>query len=251
MTSGAKVALASVGVFIVAVSIELAYIHHKRYVDENAPAPAAAARPTLSDDDAVAFTLHKEHPDSLKDERKLIGRTLWVSAADQMDYYKDAGNHVDYAHPVGTLRGADPLIIKSVFEQKAPATGRAVSRIAAGQRHVLLAFTLPKSPDPNQLYATPVGNYADGGYNFLTDEIFFYDDPHKLYDYWGPQVWAHIEKHEVANGMTENQCMMSLGQVIEPKGDTPGNRTVIFNNGGHPVDIDFSNGKAVKITPET
>jgi hypothetical protein len=49
--------------------------------------------------------------------------------------------------------------------------------------------------------------------------------------------------------MTENQAMMALGQVIDPHGDTVGNRSVTYNNDDHPITIDFENNKAVKITP--
>ncbi|MDE1155818.1 MAG: hypothetical protein PW735_08815 [Acidobacteriaceae bacterium] len=250
MNKGAQVALASVAAFVLAIGVEVAYLHHKRAVEENEPAVTKTDnRPRLAPDDLVF--LKKKHPDSLKDERALIGTTIWVSAGGQMDYYKDSGNHVDYARPVDTLKGAVPLLIKGVFEQVPPKTGRAVARIAAGQRHVLLAFTMPSSTDPKQLYAVPVGHFADGSYEFLTDEIFFYDDPHELYKHWGPEVWAHVDKHEVALGMTENQCMMALGQVIDPHGDTMGERSVTYNNDGHPITIDFEGGKAVKISKDS
>jgi hypothetical protein len=251
MTTGVKVALGSVAALVLAVGVEVAYIHHQRVVDENAPARAergALVEAPLSDDDAVF--LKKQRPDSLKDERKLIGTTIWVSAGDQMDYYKDTGNHVDYAHPVGTLAGAEPLEIKAVFEQVPPATGRAVSRISQGSRHVLLAFLMPKSAEPKTLYAVPVGHFIDGQYEFLTDEIFFYDDPHVLYKHWGTEVWAHVDQHQCVVGMTENQCMLALGQVITPHGDKVGDRSVTYNNGGKPMDADFADDKATKVTPE-
>jgi hypothetical protein len=235
------------------VGVELAYIHHRNTVDENAPATnphAAVVDSHMDDDEIVALNLKKQRPDSLKDERKLIGTTIWVSAADQMDYYKDTGNHVDYAHPVGVLAGATPMEIKGVFEQVPPATGRAVARITAGSRHVLLAFTMPKSNDPKTLYAVPVGHFVDGQYEFFTDEIFFYEDPHTLYKHWGDATWTHVDKHECVVGMTENQCMMAIGQVITPHGDKMGDRSVTYNNGGKPVDVDFVNGKATKVTPE-
>jgi len=209
-------------------------------------ATETSARPKLSDDDTVF--LRKQHPDSLKDERDLIGKTIWVSAGGQMDYYHYTSHHADYAHPVATLAGAEPLVVKDVFEQ-VPPKGRAVSRIAAGERHVLLAFTMPKSSDPNALYAVPIGNYDNAAYTFLTDEIFFYDDPHVLYKHWGPDMWAHIDKHEAVVGMSENQAMMSLGQVINPSSDSTGNRSVTYDNNGHPIKIDFVDNKAVKVTP--
>jgi len=251
MTNGVKVALASVAAFVLAIGVEVAWLHHKHVVDENAPAVTkdSGSHVKINEDDLVF--LKKQHPDSLKDERELIGKTLWVSAGDQMDYYKATGKHVDYSKPVGTLKGAEPLVIKDVFEQVPPKTGRAVARITPGQRHVLLAFTMPKSDDPKQLYAVPVGHYADGMYEFLTDEIFFYDDPHELYKHWGAETWAHIDKHEVVPGMTENQCMMALGQVIDPHGDTVGERSVTYNNGGHPITVEFRGGKAVKVTKES
>jgi hypothetical protein len=115
---------------------------------------------------------------------------------------------------------------------------------------VLLGFTLPNSNNPTQLYAVPVGNYDQTGYNFFTDEIFFYDDPHQLYKHWGTAMWQHIDKHEPALGMSENQAMMSLGQVITPHGDKTGDRSVTYDNDGHPVTIDFENNKAMKIAPE-
>jgi hypothetical protein len=249
MTKGLKIALAVLAAFVVAIGIEALWIHHRNTAAENSDAPRkdAYVKPTLSDDDAVYP--RKLRPDSLKDERDLIGKTIWVSAGGQMDYYKDTGKHVDYAKPVGVLRGAEPLIIRDVFEEKAPANSRAVFRIAPGQRQVLLAFTMPNSADAKQIYAVPVGNFDEGVYNFFTDEIFFYDDPHVLYKHWGTEVWAHVDKHEPALGMSENQAMMALGQVLTPHGDNVGDRSVTFDNNGKPVTIDFEHNKAVKITP--
>jgi hypothetical protein len=249
MTKGLKIALGLTGVFVLAIGGQVLWLHHRNVVDENAQVPRQNqfVKPTMTEDDTVF--LRKERPDSLKDERELIGKTIWVSAGGQMDFYKDTGKHVDYAKPVGVLLGAEPLVIKDVFEEKAPANSRAVFRIAPGQRQVLLAFTMPKSGDSSALYAVPVGNFDEGVYNFFTDEIFFYDDPHVLYKHWGPGVWAHIDKHEAVPGMSENQAMMALGQTITPHGDNVGDRSVTFDNNAHPVTIEFQNNKAVKITP--
>jgi hypothetical protein len=251
MQSGMKFVLGGTAVLILAVGVEVLYLHHRNVAD----ATAAPTRPAyenlgISDDDAVTLNLKKERPDSMKDERTLIGKTLWVSAADQMDYYNYAGHRADYAHPVGTLLGAEPLVVTGVFEQVPPHTLLALARIPAGQRHVLLAFTLPKSADPKAEYAVPVGYYEGGIYTFQTDEIFFYSDPHILYKHWGAETWAHIDKHEAVPGMSENQAMMALGQVIKPGGGSKGDRRVTYDNNGHPVKIAFENDKAVTVTPE-
>jgi len=247
MENGAKIAIGVTAVFVVAIGIRVGLIYKANH--EEGPTPTQPAPTRVINEDDLVF-LKKQRPDSLKDERDLIGKTIWVSAANQMDYYVDTGKHVDYAKPVGLLKGAEPLDVKEVFEQKPPSTGRAVMRIAAGQKHVLLGFTMPNSGDPKKLYAVPVGNYDSTGYNFFTDEIFFYDDPHELYKHWGTAMWQHVDKHEAVVGMSENQAMMSLGQVITPHGDKMGDRSVTYDNDGHPVTITFENGKAVKVQPE-
>jgi hypothetical protein len=247
MSNNAKFMIGGTIVLLLAVGIRVGLIYKANH--EDAPVKQVVEAPAMTDDEAVGYNLRKLRPDSLKDVRELIGKTVWVSAGGQMDYYRDAGNHVDYTHPVGTLQGAVPMIIKGVFEQGAPKTGRAVFRIAPGQRHVLVAFTMPNSDTPAALYATPVGYFDAGHYTIYDDQLFFYDDPHQLYKHWGADMWSHIDKHEAVLGMTENQAMIALGQVMDPHGDEPGNRTINFDNNTHPVAIEFVNGKAAKIMP--
>jgi hypothetical protein len=244
MQAGAKVTIGVSVVFVVAIGVRVGLIYRANH--EDGPVRKGPEVSRKIDEDTLVF-LKKERPDSLKDERGLIGRTIWVSAGGQMDFYKDTGKHVDYAHPVGVLLGAEAVTIDDVFEEKAPATGRAVFRIGPGLRQVLLGFTKPQSADPKAKYAVPVGNYDSTGYNFFTDEIFFYDDPHQLYRHWGAAMWGHIDKHEAVLGMSENQAMMSLGQVIVPHGDVGGDRSVTFDNDGKPVTLEFEKNKAVKI----
>jgi len=246
MQKGLKIGLAVTGVLVLAVGIRVGLIYKANH--EDVPVKKDPYADIKVDPDNNVF-LKKERPDSLADQRAFIGKTLWVSAGGQLDYYADKGNHVDYAHPVGTLLGAEPMLIKGVFEQKAPATGPAVTRVAPGDRHVLLAFTLPKSSSPDTLYATPVGNYDNGRYNFINDNVFFYDDPHVLYSFWPASTWAAIDKHQAVLGMSENQAMMSLGEVTVPSSDALGDRNVKFDNNGHPLSIQFVGNKAVKITP--
>ena len=247
MQKGLKIGLGLTALMVLLVGVRIGLIYKANH--ESVPVKKDPYADYKVDPDDNVF-LKKERPDSLADQRALIGQTVWVSAGGQLDYYADKGNHVDYAHPVGTLLGATPLLIKGVFEQKAPATGPAVVRIAPGARHVLLAFTLPKSSDPTTLYATPVGNYDNGGYNFINDNIFFYEDPHKLYSFWPASMWSAIDQHQAVLGMSENQAMMSLGEVTVPNSDNTGNRAVKFDNNGHPVVIVFSNNKAIRITPQ-
>ncbi len=252
MTTGAKAAVASVMALIVAVGGELLYLHHRNVEDENVKVTRRGTyeQGAISQDDAVSYELRHLRPDSLKDMRELTGKDVWVQAGGQMDYYKSVGNHVNYASPVGTLPGAEDLLVKGVFEQAGPPKGRAQFRLGEAQKYVMLAFTEPKESDTTTVYALPIGVYKSDGYTFFSDQVLFYDDPHVLYKHWGPQMWQAIDKHQAVPGMTEAMAMMSMGQVITPHGEKVGDRSVTYDNYGHPVDMEFVGGKAVKVTPE-
>lgn len=239
MTTGVKVVLGSVVALVLAAGGEVAWIHHKNTADA-----APAAKPYISDPDDLVF-LKKERPDSLKDEKALKGRTLWVSAGGQMDYYPYKNHKVDYSKSVGVLLGAEPLVIADAVEQVAPK--EATYRIPGGSKQVLLVFSKPGSAEQ---YATPVGFYDNGGYTFSTDEIFFYDDPHQLYSHWGPAIWKAVDAHQATLGMNERQVQLALGQVSKSDSDNYGNRTVEFDNQGHPKRVVFENGKATSINAE-
>jgi hypothetical protein len=245
MENGPKIAIGLTVVLVAAVAIRVGLIYKANHEDA-AATPSPTTSVAVDPDDNVY--LKKQHPDSLADQRALIGHTIWISAGGQMDYYRDTGRHVDYAHPAGLLLSDEPLQIKEVFEEVAPKSGRAVFRIPAGKRQVLLGFTMPKSADPKAMYAMAVGNF-DNGYNMFNDDLFFYDDPHMLYSYWPADVWAHIDKHEPTIGMSQRQVMMCVGQVQTPHGGDFANRSITFDNGGKPVTVDFQNDKAIKITP--
>ena len=186
MTTGKKVAMGVTAALLLAVGIELLWLHHER----NLPAQQAVTRRSTGQSTRMTWCfLRHERPSKLADLKDLYGKTVWVAAGGQMDYYPYAAHHADYAKAAGTLLGAEPLVVKDAFEQVAPKS--ATLRIPGGTRQVLLAFTMPKSADPAKEYAVPVG-YRQGrsDYTFYTDDLFYYDDPHTLYKYWGPQSLA-------------------------------------------------------------
>jgi hypothetical protein len=238
MKTGPKVAIGSVVALALMVGGELLWIHHRNTEDDK-PAPTVSYK---SDPDDLVF-LKKERPDTLKDAKDLKGRTLWVSAGGQMDYFPFDGHKADLTKSAGVLLGAEKLSVKDAVEQVAPK--KTAFRIPTGDRQVLLVFT---KGDGGPGYAVPVGYHEDGRYTFMTDEIFFYDDPHQLFNYWKPEIWSAIDAHKAIPGMNERQAMMALGQITTPHGDTPGERLVEFYNQGHPVTIMFVSGKATTIT---
>ncbi|SNS24979.1 hypothetical protein SAMN05421770_101181 [Granulicella rosea] len=242
MEDGKKMAIGLGVVGILALGIRFGLLYKDRH-EADKPAPVVASAPINPDYNVF---LKKERPDSLKDAKSLKGRTLWVSAGGQMNYYPFAAGKVDYAKDQGVLLGAEQLQIQDAVEQAAPKGSLATSRIPAGDKQVLLVFTKAGAPAE---YAVPVGTKTGQDYTFSTDEIFFYDDPHILYKHWGPEVWKAIDEHRVMPGMTELECQMALGQVLKPGGGAEGDRSIEFDHQGKPIRVQFEHGKATTITP--
>ena len=142
MNTGLKIGLGGLGLLILAGGGEVLYLHHRNAEDQKQPAEVFSK---TDPDDMATYALKHEHPMSLKDEKDLKGRDLWMSAGGQMDYYSYSG-HVDYAHSAGVLLGAQKILVKDAVEQVAPKT--AAFRIPQGDRQVLLVFTLPDSDNP-------------------------------------------------------------------------------------------------------
>jgi len=244
MTSGKKLALVCVGVGVLAIGGELAYLHYER----NKPMKTAKVEERGPTNPDYLVFLKQKRPSTPADVRQLTGNTLWVSAGGQMDYYPSDGRHADYGKPAGTLLGAEAIVVKGVFEQKAPK--EATFRIPAGDGQELLAFTKPNSNDPNKEYAVPVGYREGKDYTFKMDEIFFYDDPHQLYKHWGPEIWKAIDSHQVILGMSESQVQLALGQVSKSVSEETGNRMVVFSNLGHPMAVTFVQNKVTAFRPD-
>ena len=184
----------------------------------------------------------------MKDIKDLIGTTVWIKAAAQMNFYPYTAHKMDASRSAGLLLGAEPLVVKDAIEQTAP-KGLS-SRVPAGDKQVMLVFTMPKSADPAKEYAIPVGYREAGAYTFYTDDIFFYDDPQKLYSHWTAGQWAAIDAHKVVPGMSEAAVGLSLGQASKSESQNFGDRTVTFDNQGHPVDVTFVHDKAATIQPK-
>ena len=212
----------------------------ERREDANAVAPRHEPEYHVTADDLVVP--RKLYPSSLKDARALDGHRVWVFAAGQMRLYPATPAHVDYAHPAGLLLGAEPLDVTNFIEQAAPP---GVYNIPRGDRHVLMLFH--RASEPGKLYGTPVGYEQDGSDTFYLDEAFFYDDPHGLYKEWSPEIWAAIDQHRAIDGMNERQVNLALGQVSTPGPGSVNNRTVTYDNQGHPVTVTFAAGKATKV----
>ena len=210
-----------------------AYIVYQRH-QERKEAEQPKPQPPLNADYYVYPK--KLHPHDLKSARELTQQPVWVQVGYGNTYYpyNPARHKADFAHEAGTLGPIQKLQITDVVEDFSPKE--------PGEKQVLALFKLDGKP-----YAVPIGVEKGGDYQIYSDQIFFIQDPHDLYNHWPPDIWNAIDKHEVRPGMNEIQADFAIGiGVPEGSGST---RVLKYPNGGKPLVITYRDGKATDIKP--
>jgi hypothetical protein len=232
-------------VFIVLAGLRVFFIYRSRH--EAAPAPKpAVANPNFSADDYVVPT--QLHVYDLKSAKEgLDGKPVWVKVGYQVYYYPDIGGRIDFKHPVGLLPPLQKLEIKNVVETTAP--GAKAEEVAPNVRireqQVMAAFRME---DDAKLYAAPIGVSKGGDYTLYINDTFFFEDPHQLYKHWPPEIWSAIDQHQAKPGMNELQTSFALGAgVAQGSGGDYGNRTLEYDNNGHPVRVTFEHNRAISV----
>lgn len=238
MKTWQKIGLITLVVLII-FGIRIFFLWRERHEPVAQPKPTAAARP-LTQDDVVQP--RKMYIDSLKSAQALNGKTVWVQSGYTLDYYPYSSHRVEFAHKVAALPGAQPLQIQDIITQKAPADF--ASRIPLGDKQVFAVFKLPND---DKDYATPIGFIKGTDETYFCDQIFYYDDPRQMYNYWGPQVWTAIDQHHPIAGMSELQTAMALGVIQQSDSQDIGNRTVDYNSGDKKWSVTFQHNKATII----
>ena len=199
-----------------------------------------AATQELSPDDAVVMrTISPQH---FEDTLSLEGVSVWMKNGYTMAYYPYSGGRVAFARRVGVIPTAQRLDIKKVIKSAVPAT--VDDGMSLGSRQAFAVFALPGSAD---LYATPIGTMQESEEAYFCDLLFFYDDPHTIYDHWPRDVWAAIDAHQVKPGMSELETRMAIGQDTHSDGSTVGDRTVTYNQAGKQWTITYVNNRATAI----
>ena len=104
MTSGKKVAIAVTGALVLAVGIELAYLHHERNSPGKLVAPEEYGK---TDPDDLVF-LRKKRPVSLADAKQMAGSTVWVSACGKISSTTCSTNRREWSRPLTIPRVGPP-----------------------------------------------------------------------------------------------------------------------------------------------
>lgn len=240
-----KIQLGFLVVFILLI-IRVGLIWKERHDAATETKPAPASQPVSSDAYVVPPKLYAYDLASAK--AGLEGKTIWVAAGNQVNYYRVHGGAVDWKNPVGTLPPMDALHIQKVAKIAGP-----VERIKQGdivfhkvEQHVAAIF---KHGDARTDYAVDIGSVSEGSYRFNVDGIFFLEDPHQLYKHWSTDVWRAIESHQAIKGMNELQTSLALGpgKAVEGTGNDYGERTLQYESNGKTITVTFSHDHATEI----
>lgn len=181
-------------------------------------------------------------PTSFDDAVKLQGTSVWMKNGYAIPYYPYQNGRIDFAKPAGVIPPAQRLDITKVIKAVPPAD--LDDGISQGTRQVFAIFTLPGNAN---LFAAAVGVIDSSQEGYFSDVLFYYDDPHSIYDYWPKNVWAAIDAHQVLPGMSELQVQMSIGHNQHTEGGSDANRTVTFDQAGKKWTITFVNNHATAI----
>lgn len=198
------------------------------------------ASQTLSKDDlAVVRAFFPQHFDDLQ---RLEGTRVWMKNGYTWPYYPYSGSLVEFAKRVGLIPAAQPLDVKKIVKAAVPA--KEDDGLEHGSRQVFAVFEMPGQPGT---FATPIGAIEGSQEAYFTDLLFYYDDPHTIYNYWPKDVWAAIDAHQVKQGMSELETRMAIGQKMHADGDKEGDRTVTYDQNGKQWIITYVKNQATVI----
>ena len=237
MKTWQKVGLVTLFVLLV-FAIRVYFVWRER----NAPMvqPHKVVERQLTRDDLVLP--RKLYIDSLRSAKVLEGKTVWVQSGYALDYYPYTDHRIEFAHKSGVLPSVQQLAIQDILTEKVPTD--LATRLPHGDKQVFAVF---KMPSDAKEYATAIGYLQGSDSTYFCDQIFYYDDPHILYNFWGPKIWAAVDQHTPIPGMNELQTSMALGVVQQSDSSDVGNRSVDYVAGDKKWTVTFEHDKATTI----
>jgi hypothetical protein len=202
--------------------------------------PQTAPDQNLTPDDVAVVRM--KFMTSFDDAVKLQGTSVWMKNGYTMPYFAYEAGHIVFSKRIGLIPSAQQLDIKKIIKASPP--DQVDDGISHGTRQAFAVFALPNSSD---LYATVIGAFDGSQEEYFCDVLFYYDDPHTIYDNWPKNVWAAIDAHQVIPGMNELQTQMSIGHEQEVESSGGGSRTITYDQAGKKWTITFVDRKASKI----
>ena len=222
---------------IVVAGVRAGYILYQRHENYVAAQERQQARNAGYSNADYYVTPKKLYPYDLKSAKQLTRQPVWVKEGYRYTYYPydEARKKAAFGHEAGLLLPIERLEIKDL-----------VTDVAGGKRQLMAVFQKEEKS-----YAVPIGFESDGQYKIYSDEMFYIEDPHELYQHWPADVWQAIGHHEVKPGMDELQADFAVGMGVPDAGQSSDEKTVRYPNGGKPLVVNYSGGKATEIKAGT
>jgi hypothetical protein len=205
--------------------------------------PQDNSRQTLSKDELVV--MREFFPAHFEDTQRLEGTTVWEKNGYMMPYYPYADGHVLFSKRVGVIPAAQRMEVKKIVKAAVPAG--VDDSMGHGSRQAFAVFALPGNA---ALFATPIGTLQGSEEAYYCDLLFYYDDPHTIYDHWPKNVWEAVDAHLVKPGMSEVETRMAIGRNLHFEGDKEGDRTVTYDQDGKHWTVTYEKNRATAIKSE-
>jgi hypothetical protein len=220
---------------VVVAGARAGYILYQRHEDFVAAQKQQAARNAGYSNADYYVAPKKLYPYDLKSAKQLTQQPVWVKEGYRYTYYPydAARKRTDFGHEAGLLLPIEKLEIKDVVVDLPVGAGN--------RRQVMAVFQ-----KDGKSFAVPIGFETDGQYKIYSDEMFYVEDPHDLYKHWPAEVWQAVEQHQVKPGMDELQANFAVGMGV-PDAGSGDEKTVRYPNGGKPLVVTYSGGKATEI----
>jgi hypothetical protein len=214
------------------------YILYQRHEDYLAAQRQQRAKNAGYSNADYYVTPKKLYPYDLKSAKQLTQQPVWVKEGYRYTYYayNAAAKKADFEHDAGLLAPIEKLEVKDVVAVPGP----------GGKRQVTAIFE-----KEGKSFAVPIGFEAEEQYKIYSDEMFYVEDPHDLYKHWPADVWQAVAQHEVKQGMNELQADFAVGMGVPDAGSSLDDKTVRYPNGGKPLVVIYSDGKATEVKAGT
>jgi hypothetical protein len=238
MTEDAKKKIqVALALAIVVAGLRTGYILYQRHEDYVAAQMRVAAKNAGYANQEYYVTPKELYPFDLNSAKQLEQQPVWVKEGYRYTFYPyDASRKkANFEYEAGLLLPIEKLEIQDV-----------VTDAAGGKRQVMAVFQ-----KDGKSCAVPIGFETDGQYKIYSDEMFYVEDPHDLYKFWPSDVWQAIAQHEVKPGMDELQADFSVGMGVPDAGASSADKTVHYPNGGKPLVVEYSGGKATEVKTGT
>lgn len=206
------------------------------------PGVTRKPNPTEAEDRDEMVVMRAFFPTSFEDTLRLQGATVWMKDGYAIPYYPYRSGTAEFAHRAGLVPSLQRMEIKKIIKATPPR--QEDDGMEHGSRQAFAIFAMPAS---TALYATPIGFMEGAQQAYYDDMLFFYDDPHSIYDYWPKEVWAAIDAHRVIAGMSELETRMAVGQKTESGSGKEGDRTVTYDQDGKKWTVTFVHNRAAEI----